>query len=404
MFSEEINEWQKVPESSSSPSRAADKGKARALSKLELEEENRRLRAQVAAAQFDSSSSLDTQDGDVDPAKVKVELASIQRQIEELKWSMYSKPDDSLGGPEQETGAAVARAHKLQELHEKVAHVERGLDLCFLVDCTGSMDWCINMVKEKIEEIVEEVQGSYKDAIIRLAFVGYRDYEPPRNIASSDCAFLRSDATPAQIAAISGSRDPSDPRRRFEVLDFLGRKDTPRFRHFVGSVRAGGGYDKCEDVAGGLQNTLQLSWRASTRLVIHFCDAPGHGMAYHDGCLDYFPAGLRIEDLVQHMCNRRIDYYFAPIDVSTVKMSRIMQQAFVHSHNAEFQVMDWHDAPSSFLPSVIKSVRSSMQRSEYFNRMTAAAERKLTSPNHISSSSSSEGSAREKTVFHSIVG
>ncbi len=68
------------------------------------------------------------------------------------------------------------------------------------------------------------------------------------------------------------------------------------------------------------------------------------------------------------------------------------------------QVMDWHDATSSFLPSVIKSVRSSMQRSEYFCRMTAAAERKLTSSNHSSSSSSSDGSGREKTVFHSIVG
>ncbi len=54
---------------------------------------------QVAAAQLDSSSSLDTQDGDVDPAKVKVELASIQRQIEELKWSMYTKPDDSSVRP-----------------------------------------------------------------------------------------------------------------------------------------------------------------------------------------------------------------------------------------------------------------------------------------------------------------
>ena len=38
-----------------------------------------------------------------------------------------------------------------------------------------------------------------------------------------------------------------------QVLDFLERKDIARFRHFVGSVRAGGGYDKCEDVAGGLQ-------------------------------------------------------------------------------------------------------------------------------------------------------
>ncbi len=49
------------------------------------------------------------------------------------------------------------------------------------------------------------------------AFVGYRDYEP-RNVASNDCAFLGSGATPAQIAAISGIRDPSDPRCRFEVI------------------------------------------------------------------------------------------------------------------------------------------------------------------------------------------
>ena len=40
-----------------------------------------------------------------------------------------------------------------------------------------------------------------------------------------------------------------------------------------------------------MQNTLELSWKASTRLVIHFCDAPCHGTPYHDGCLDYFPAG-----------------------------------------------------------------------------------------------------------------
>ena len=69
------------------------------------------------------------------------------------------------------------------------------------------------------------------------------------------------------------------------------------------------------------------------------------------------------------------------------------------------QVMDWQDAPTSFLPSVIKSVRSSMQRSEYFNRMTAAAECKLTSPHHSGSSSSgSDSSSRQKTVFHATVG
>ena len=38
-----------------------------------------------------------------------------------------------------------------------------------------------------------------------------------------------------------------------QVLDFLGREQIARFRHLVGGMRAGGGYDKCEDVAGGLQ-------------------------------------------------------------------------------------------------------------------------------------------------------
>ena len=68
------------------------------------------------------------------------------------------------------------------------------------------------------------------------------------------------------------------------------------------------------------------------------------------------------------------------------------------------QVMDWHDAATSFLPSVIKSVRSSMQRSDYFSRATAAAQQKLTSPSSSRTSSSSDGSAREKTVFHAMVG
>ena len=56
------------------------------------------------------------------------------------------------------------------------------------------------------------------------------------------------------------------------------------------------------------------------------------------GVLWCLRAGLRIEELMRQMCSRRIDYYFAPIDGSTVKMCRIMQQAYVHSHNAEFQV------------------------------------------------------------------
>lgn len=41
---------------------------------------------------------------------------------------------------------------------------------------------------------------------------------------------------------------------------------------------------------------------------------------------------------MQRLCNRRISYYFAAITPLTAKMARIMQECYVHSHNAEFKV------------------------------------------------------------------
>lgn len=32
-----------------------------------------------------------------------------------------------------------------------------------------------------------------------------------------------------------------------------------------------------------LQKVTELSWRSSTRLLIHFADSPCHGSRYHDG-------------------------------------------------------------------------------------------------------------------------
>ena len=41
-----------------------------------------------------------------------------------------------------------------------------------------------------------------------------------------------------------------------------------------------------------LQEVLNLSWKASTKLLIHFGDAPAHGRQYHDGRVyDLYPAG-----------------------------------------------------------------------------------------------------------------
>ncbi len=47
--------------------------------------------------------------------------------------------------------------------------------------------------------------------------------------------------------------------------------------------------------------------------------------------------GNKIEDLMEKLCSRRIDFYFAAITNRTAVMACIMQECYVHSHNAQFQ-------------------------------------------------------------------
>ena len=70
------------------------------------------------------------------------------------------------------------------EVEEKGAPV----DVCFLVDITQSMDPCLDEIKGKIRTVIQDLKQQAATTTsrmdIRLAFVGYRDYqadgrEPP---------------------------------------------------------------------------------------------------------------------------------------------------------------------------------------------------------------------------------
>ncbi len=78
------------------------------------------------------------------------------------------------------------------------------------------------------------------------------------------------------------------------MLDFLApREHLETFTAFVGGLKAFGGNDAPEDVHSGLDAASRLSWSASARLVMHFCDAPGHGLVPHlwPGMKDEYPYG-----------------------------------------------------------------------------------------------------------------
>lgn len=103
------------------------------------------------------------------------------------------------------------------------------VDICFLVDCTGSMDSYITETKLVIHKIVDKLKTLYADFKLRVAFVGYRDH--------------------------------SDGNDRVTVFPF--NSDIDAFKSFVSSVKATGGDDQCEDVFGGGILILQYLFRAT---------------------------------------------------------------------------------------------------------------------------------------------
>ncbi len=136
-------------------------------------------------------------------------------------------------------------------------------DLCILMDATGSMSTYIKNARDTISGILDEIKSVYPHAVLRVAVVGYRDFED---------------------------------KKRFEVFDFS--SSTLDAKNFLDGLKATGGGDGPEDVNGAFQKIEELDWQNTVKCIIHVADAPCHGLAmngYDSG--DSFPDGIPEEDL-----------------------------------------------------------------------------------------------------------
>ena len=119
------------------------------------------------------------------------------------------------------------------------------VDLCILCDVTSSMDAWIEEIKNEIKHFVHQLRATFGLGTLRLAFVGYRDWD--------------------------GDDQNNDGHRRLEVFPLS--PDISEFESFVASVEAVGGGDAAEDVLGGIAATLDLDWRSPIRVVYHMLSA-----------------------------------------------------------------------------------------------------------------------------------
>ena len=181
--------------------------------------------------------------------------------------------------------------------------------VCFVMDCTASMEPWIRTARHEILNIIDYVEARHPYADIRVGFVGYRDH--------------------------------GDTERVF-LHDF---SDVPELVTFLGTVVAKGGDDAAEDVAGGLRQAHTLSWdRSDLCLLYHIADAPAHGMLYHnedvsDAYPEGDPLGLDPATILRQLSKEGFDYTFVRITHHTDKMMDIFENAY-RKGPGRFSVID----------------------------------------------------------------
>lgn len=207
------------------------------------------------------------------------------------------------------------------------------IKVCFVLDCTSSMQPWINAAKNKLIDTLETVCQTNKNFEIEVALVGYRDYG-----------------------------------ELMHRVDFT--KNHQRVYEELNHIRAFGGEDQAEDVAGAYSWVTALDWNADVKLMFHITDAPEHGLKYHDSKVtDNYPEGNPLIDLLEeihHLANTYVDLTVFRLNKSTNIMYSWMKKIYEEIDKSTFKIVEFmgsnQSADDSFYNEVTSQLFSSISR------------------------------------------
>ena len=90
------------------------------------------------------------------------------------------------------------------------------VEICFLVDCTGSMETYIEKVKTVVKDATKVLFQQFRHLKFRCSFIGYGDY----------------------------NKDGTETKDQIIIFPFT--KNTEEFKKYVDGVKIRGGGDACE--------------------------------------------------------------------------------------------------------------------------------------------------------------
>ena len=175
---------------------------------------------------------------------------------------------------------------------------EKTLDMCLVLDCTGSMYTWIQRSKDTLKDIIDQVKNDNPTLKVRVAFVGYRDF--------------------------------GDGAQQYSTIDFT--DDLNKVKAFISKQNATGGSDFPEDVQGGFHKALGMSWDPqSIKSVFHIADAPGHGKEmcdYGDRYPNGSPDGHKLQDQMKLFSGFGMHFTFVKVNESCNKMIKLMKDNY----------------------------------------------------------------------------
>ena len=147
-------------------------------------------------------------------------------------------------------------------------------DIVYMIDATGSMGNYLKAAKDQCLNISNELQNKFKDFSFKFGGVFYRD--------PIDC--------------------PNDKNEMIDLSD-----DVLSLKFFISCVKPFGGGDEAEDWAGGYELAINhIKWRNGLKLIIHICDADGHGKEYTKSEDHHPDEGEKIPPLIKKCVEKQI--------------------------------------------------------------------------------------------------
>ena len=176
------------------------------------------------------------------------------------------------------------------------------LDICFVIDTTGSMSYYINEAKNSIQEIINSTESSLREIypdiyndILKFSVIAYRDHPPQDNTYIT------------------------------KELDFTSSQEAKKF---VEKLSANGGGDFPEAVMDGLYSAAnKIKWREkSDKMLFLILDAPGHGKRF--GTDNDCPCGYTEKDFMPFFAKNEVKFNLIKSDENKMvqKMIKLFEE------------------------------------------------------------------------------